>query len=732
MKHFVRRPEEYRRNIDPLRAFQRDATVFLTKHSDRSPSEIRAFVERTLDAETGTHVKIPQARVLVRDKTGDRKVELMRFDRFLTDVQERNRILTPTMTVYEDPNVLRSMLGDYLADNLKRRKAAKHEMFVAQQAGDLIRRAIKNSEQNTLKIKNNSMSGAHSSPHTILYNKSSHSTLTSTCRTATSYGNANNEKFLCGNRHYYSPDVVINNITSIITLTDLAAVKASCDSWQLRLPTVEETMACITRSTEPYWRHPERMAQIERYVNRLTDIERAAFVFVGDFYHTAQVNPEFVRGFLGRLSAKAAMPMGGTTPDEAVKAERKSWVKQMDANLTAFVSMLCGNELKGRQIPDIDTGSHEYGILAQTAKDAIATLDVYADFIRAFWVTDNMPSSVYFLPSIVRQGAITSDTDSTIFTVQYWPKWYRGTIDFTDESVAIANTLVFFSAETIRHILALFSANLGANVKEIHRLSMKNEYYFPVFCLTSRAKHYFAYMSAQEGNVLKELATETKGVALRSSNAPPAINQAAGNLQKFIMDSVMRGEKISLRRVLRAVAKIEESISDEIKAGGFKLLNSKAIRTREAYTNPESSNWAHYDLWENVFAPKYGPAPPPPYVAISVNLTTDNRSRYREWVAQIPDRALAARMDAWMEKMGRKDIGVMLLPHASLVSHGLPEEIIPAANIRGLIIQTMAPFYLTLETINYFARNKNNTRLVSDERWLLAEQWDLPELDLLP
>jgi hypothetical protein len=117
-------------------------------------------------------------------------------------------------------------------------------------------------------------------------------------------------------------------------------------------------------------------------------------------------------------------------------------------------------------------------------------------------------------------------------------------------------------------------------------------------------------------------------------------------------------------------------------------------------------------------------------VAIKVNLTTDNRSRYREWVAQLGDREFAARMDAWMERVGRKELGVVMLPHANLISAGLPEEIIPAANIRGLIIQVMAPFYVTLESINYFVRNKNNTRLVSDERWLLSEPWPLPELEL--
>lgn len=731
MKHFVRAPHEYTRDINPLRAYRKDAELFLTKRLRQKgiaadSSAINRFLERHMNPETGISVKIPQMRVLVRDaKTGDRKMQFMRFDHFLEDVQSKNRIVAPTMTVYEDPKVEKSILGEYLANNLALRSKAKKEKFVAHMAGDKIRKAIKDAEQNTLKIKNNSMSGAHSSPHTILFNKSSHSTLTSTCRMATSYGNANNEKLLCGNRHYHSPNTVRDNITSIIRLTNLEEVERVAQQFNLRAPTLDEMMACIKRSTDPYWQHPGEMARIREYAETLTDVERMAFMFVGDLYHTAQINPEFVRGLIGRMSTKATVPM------EADTKLRESWIKRLDANTVAFISIVCMREINGRQFNDVPIDSPEMGIIAQTVRQVIECLDHYESFIRAFWVTNNLPASVYWMPSIVRQGAITSDTDSTIFTVQYWPEWYKGKLDFEDDSIAIANALVYFSAETIRHILAMFSGNLGASVEEIHRLSMKNEYYFPVFCLTSRAKHYFAWKMAQEGNVFKEMEMEIKGVGLRSSNTPAAINAQCDNLESWIMDEVMAGRKIQIRRALRAIAKIEQSIRDSIRKGQFELLSSVTIKDREAYANPESSNWLHYDLWENVFAPKYGAAPALPYMSIKVNLTTDNRSRFREWIGSIEDRALAQRLEDWAGRVGRKDMGVVLLPYAALQAHGIPEEIIEAANIRGLIALTMTPFYIVLETLGIYMRNKNNTRLVSDDTWLLSDDWKLPELDLV-
>src|SRR5690606_21365817 len=117
--------------------------------------------------------------------------------------------------------------------------------------------------------------------------------------------------------------------------------------------------------------------------------------------------------------------------------------------------------------------------------------------------------------------------------VQYWTNWYVGKDDFSEQSMAIANTVIYLSSQLIMHVLAMMSANMGIDSKSIHRIAMKNEYSFPVFCLTSRAKHYYAYISAREGNVYEEMDVELKGVALRNSNVPKAIMR---KLRKLICD----------------------------------------------------------------------------------------------------------------------------------------------------------------------------------------------------
>lgn len=728
MKHFVNPTESYGRRYELIPTYIRDCALYVHKQTGWPLEECEEFV-RTEIGPGGDHpLVIPDAMVLVRNRHGDREKQFLPFDQYLQGVRDAGEILSPTLAAYVHPDKKESLLAQYIAGNLAKRKKAKHEMFVAKQGGNMTLHAIKNAEQNTLKIKNNSLSGAHSSPYTILWNKSSHSTLTSTCRTATSYGNANNEKFLYGNRHYWAPDVVKANLISILSHTDLPRMEQIMVQYGIQAPSYEQTMTCIHRCTDPYWRSRAQMAIIEGLVQMLSPVERAAFLFTGDIYHLAQVNPDFVRTFLTRMSTKAREPL--STEDA------QSWIKQMDGNLQALIWMFFANELKALSSEKDETGlsldkltdrvkkgdvdaTRIYGLIGATAKAVIETLNSYEVFIRTFWVSDNLPASVFYLPNIIRRGAITSDTDSTIFTVQYWTEWKVGKLDFSEESMNTAATMVYLASELIRHILATVSGNMGAAQKDITRLSMKNEYYFPVFCLTSRAKHYFAYIQAQEGNVYKKLDTEIKGVALRNSNVPPYIMKKAHDLIKALMDTVMRGEKISMTAVLRYVAEIEEGIRKEVESGKYKLLAKTSIKGAASYKDPAVSNYVHYGMWEDVFAPKYGHAPEPPYIAIKVSIDADNPTKLKTWLANMEDRAVAERMEMWLGTNGRKGVSVLLLPEPVLAMSGIPSELIAAIDLRSLIFQTMESFYLILEAMGMYMRNDNITRLVSDNRWLV-------------
>lgn len=732
MHHFVNPPDTYKRSVDLRATYLAEAALFISKMRNISREQAFDFVLRQVGPGGKYQFKDPDTMVLVRQPNGDRKQVTMKFSEFLSSVKQKNQMLSPSMTSYIHPDEKKSLLAVYIDKNLERRKKAKAEMFAAKMAGDTALENIGNSKQTTFKIKNNSLSGAHSSPHTILWNKSSHSTLTSTCRVATSYGNTNNEKFLYGNRHYWCPDIARNNIISIINHTDLKKMSEVMEEFGIEPPTIGEVEDLLHRCCKNYWRDAKEMASLKELVSKLTNVERAAFAFTSDMYHLSITNPKFVREFLRRLSHHPSEPLP--------VAEAKEWIKRMDGNLEAFVFMLCSNELAGGTLKDaygdktnvaLEVARPEdYGRIGHAVKNAIETLDHYESFIKCFWVSDNLPASVFHAPAIVRHSAVTSDTDSTIFTVQHWTTWYRGKLDFTKASTDIASTVVYLAGQLIRHILATTSGAMGVSRQYVNKLSMKNEYYFPVFGLTPRAKHYYGYRAAQEGNVLKELELEIKGVALRNSNVPPEIISKAHGLIRYIMDSVMLEKQLNAVQILRFIAKVEDGIRKGVLGGSYDLLSKMQIKGASAYKKPESSNYLHYDLWESVFAETYGHAPPPPYVAIKVPVELQRRASLEKWLREMENRAIADRLKDWLEKHGKDKMAVMMLPEQVLALTGIPKEIVSAVDIRPLIVQTVEAFYLILESIGLFLKNKDQTRLVSDEDWLLADDWPLPELDI--
>lgn len=723
MDLFVNPVPSYGRNYDLVPTYIEDNAAYLHLQTGKPLDQCRDFVKRTVGPGGAHPLRFPDTMVLTKNKHGDREIRQLPFNEYLADVQQKRQILSPTMAAYVHPDENMSLLAKYISGNLQLRKQAKHAMFAADMRGDKLEEAVQDAMQSTYKIKNNSLSGAHCSPYTFLWNKSSHSTLTSTCRTATSYGNANNEKFLYGNRHYYAPDIVKTNFISIINHTDLVKMEQVMAKFSLQHPTVEQVMAMVERCTSAYWRNPDQFALIGKLVSNMSAVQRSAVMFTSDFYHLAQVNPVFVRTLLTQLSFKITDPLAPEETDE--------WIRGMDDNMVAYVSVLCAEELDGMSLADLrkkvkETGDPiaavRLGKIAATAKNIMTRLTSYEDFIRVFWVSDNLPSSVYYLPNILRRGAVTSDTDSTIFTVQYWTEWYVGKLDFSPTSTAIATTMVYLSAQLIRHILATFSGNMGAAHQDITRLSMKNEYYFPIFTLTSRAKHYYAYIAAREGNVYKKMKTEIKGVALRNSAVPVEITQAAHAMICDVMDTVMKGDKISIVKILGEVARLEQGIRDSVTSGSYDMMHRMQIKGPDAYKNAEQSNYVHYGLWQEVFAEKYGPAPDPPYAAIKVSIRADNRTKLNEWLATIEDPAIRDKMTAWLKKTGRTTISQLLLPETVLAMHGVPKEVISGVDIRGMIFRMMEAFYLILESLGIYMKNPNITRLVSDQGWLLEAQ----------
>lgn len=773
---FVLEREEYKRDIDPIRQYIDNAATFINKQRNVDYETAKEYVVRNLKPGGRFPFKDPTAYYLERNEVGDREKKSSGLYQYIMQAVRERAIIMATFTIYDNPEVNKSYLVDFIDDNVARRGVAKKAMFKAAMARDAAEKRgdseayesnrllhnLMKGEQGNRKISNNSISGAHAQSGTPLFNPTAHSSLTSTCRSTSGYGNANNEKVITGNRHYWSMNIVLNNITSTIKLVDMDQFKVMMTVFGLRAPTVKETMECITYSTNLYWRDARKLKFIEEYVSMLTDTERAAFVYVGDLYHTAKYNDAVVRRLLDKLAQRVDAPCD----------DHAAFVADHPEEYRNLALLLCPEETRGVDYKDL-VKMDQHRIVGSTVANISNTLEEYRLFFKMLFLTPVVPASLALLPTSIRRCALTSDTDSTIFTVQDWCQWHNGYIGIDQKSNATADVMVFIASMSIIHVLARMSANFGIEQKRLFQIAMKNEFKFDVFIPTQVAKHYFAFISSQEGNIYNKYKAEIKGVHLKSSNVPKKIMKKATNLMLEILTTVSSNKKIKLIPILKDIADLErtivksvttgevekvvkeetdlvkeiefvntrpddeddfqpvfsdeeleegdeedldEEVSDEeVEKRAYEYFRIGQIKGADSYTKPEmESNYWYYLFWEATFGQKYGSTQPPPYTGVKISIGLNSATKYKRWLEQMEDRALATRIEAFMKKSNRNKLTTIWLPEQVILSSGIPTELMTQIDTRKIVIGLTQVFYLILECLGVYMLNSKKTRLCMD------------------
>lgn len=719
---FVLEKQEYTRDIAFLKHYMQDVAKFLSTMTGDSIEKCMEFVKRELKPGGTFEFKDPKITYLERIDYNDRIEKEGTLLEYLSTSIKNQELIAPTLTTYINPAEKQSLLVEFVDENVAIRSKAKHAMFAAKMAGNVDLELFKNSEQSNAKISNNSISGGHVSTSTPLFNKTSHSTLTSNCRSTSGYGNANNEKMLSGNRHYHHPTIVINNIISIANRTDLVKLEKVMAEYNFHYPTPAEAMEAVLFSTRLYWKSTKQEDIIRELLEKLQPIERAAFVYIGDLFHIARYNDKVVRDFLDGLST----PCYGDFEDplKIIKGLREEYVPLATQLLPDVMKGVDWKKLKPKVDDKVEDQEKEkaraeadrvkLSHLAATVTNIDKVVLEYRTFIDCFFVTENVPASLAFFPTSIRRAALTSDTDSTIFTVQDWVQWKTGKMLVDDETNAVAATMIFLAAESITHILARMSANFGIETKRIHQVAMKNEFKFDVFVPTQVGKHYFAYIGCQEGNLFIDYDMEIKGVHLKSSNVPAKIMKKAEAMMQDIMDAAKDGRTISIAEKLQQVAEIERSIVKSAISGESDYLRSLQIKSANSYKNVEQSNYVHYKLWQRIFAKKYGEVDPPPYAVFKVPVYLPNGKAIEAWLNKIQDTHIRTELTNYFKETGKKNISTFLLPQQRCQAHGVPEEIVLAADLRRTVLDCTAVFYIVLETLGYYCLDDKISQLVSD------------------
>lgn len=655
----------------------------------------------------------PQMSMIIKDENNDRQKGVLSMMNYLKQVVTQDLRFAPTFTTYRPEYQMRSVEASFLDVGMANRSKEKKAKFAAKERGDDYMVNYHDNMQKMLKILNNSSSGAKGTAGTILYNQTGHSTLTSICRSTTSFSNSINEKLLGGYRHYYNQDVTINNILAVLTYGELNVVEQVMEKYNLHYVTEEEFIEYIKRSTDVYWKSTYAFNQILEVASKLTPLQRSAYLYNGDFYALRKFNPQFVRTWLSEL-------LNYDNLEPLPQEEAEKWISLMDDDLAAVVVIYAsGISLPGKGIrTSLKEAPEITPMVGAIVKNTIETYEKYRDLIQIFYVSDIMPFETAFVPNMMRGVVLGSDTDSSLFTLEEWIDWFTGEIVHNDRTRALVATLVYITSQHIAHILGMMTGILNIVESKRHLIAMKNEFLFSSFTTTPRGKHYYAKKDAQEGIMIpsEKMETEIKGVGFKHSKVPAQITNDFRDELYGVMNTIERDEKYSILELRRRIAMLENDVYESIRRGEPLYLQRGQVKVKEAYKDENSIYKKGYLLWEDVFAPKYGHTVEPPYDCIKVSLSTDTKTRFNAWINTFTDQQLAQRLRDWVDQYNEgRPLKTFYIPQAVATSTGMPEEFMNALMPRKLVFTIVAPYYLMMESFNVLEANKQVTRLCSDD-----------------
>ena len=685
----------YQRDLNPLRGAVNQMATALSVNNNTSYEEARQFVGESIRS-GAFPLNNPNVEYYGRNANGDRTQESQPLLDLLKEIVENFEIMVPTMTTYCHPDTLMSPLSSFIAFNVDKRAAAKHEQFKAEQNGDVFMAFRKKIEQTNKKENNNSASGAMATFASILANETGHNTLTSITRSMASIANALNERMISGNRHYHNREIAINNAIAIISTMDEGSVREACQKYKLHLPSPMETLEVFMKSLRYYDFDRSIRQELFAFFCQMTGYQRAACVYTQDLYHLRKFNPTQVRELLEALSNDQC-PQQFEEPAKVIKSNGGA--------IMNYSHQVLIYELQGKGTDYQKMEPALVNRIANVSTNIAKTVESYRSMINAFFLAKTVPSSTAYIKDMVRDNVVLSDTDSTMFAIDEWVINYFGELQFTQKAFGIAGAVMYLSSSCIAHCLAILSANMGVSKDHLFTLEMKPEFVFPVFGQSPVSKHYFTAQLVKEGSVLPKIKMEIKGVHNISSAQPSEIIQPTHKLMEELIANIMRGEKIDIHKEIHSVYLVEQQILDSVRNGESTFYKRINIKEPTAYSKgPMESNFSHYTMWQTVFAAKYGDVSEPPYDALKIPTIINSVTKWKKWLAEIKDRDIAQRMESWALSHNKKLVSTFFLSMDQIEMMGIPDEILPIIDYKRILLDLTNSRRMLLDTCGHTLR----------------------------
>lgn len=700
---FIRELDDYKCDINPIKEYIKEASVFVAKNNSITVDEAKPLV---LEAIKKSNKKDPIVTYRAQKDNGDREETSCTLSTYLKDVIRNNQLIAPSFTTYKHPHEQKSLHSDFMAVGTSERKKHKKLAFKYEMEGNTYKYNFHNTNQKTMKVNNNSLSGAYGSKSTILYNASAHYTLTSITRCVASIGNAFTESMVAGNMIFLNPENVINYITAIVTNIDYKLVNYCVNKYKLVIPTVDDIMLMVDKSSKYYWIDKEYREHIVNYLSKLNDLERVAVLYVNNMYNMRLLNEQLFKDMMFNIS----QPVDNSSDNPA---KDYGSAEEYFTILASFIwsDIIRGTKLVVSELEASESGRDILMKLASTVNNIKKWFSYYRMLIRTFFTTDILPIDIANVKEMQRDVIVLSDTDSTCGSYEEWANWYYGKSSDYKNTSAVPAVVMTIVVQTMDHYIKVFAKNMNIPNENVNYLAMKNEFYWPVFIPANVNKHYFADVMIQEGNVYKENKDEVKGVHLIASTIDQYYASMANKMMREIFERVKSGKNVSTYEFLVRIANIEREIISKIKRADLTVFKANKIKGKNSYKlEPERSPYLHHTLWMDVFAEKYGSPGEPSYSVIKVPSILDSKKAMSSFIDGIEDESIKEKFKVFIEKYNKENIGTFMLPVSIVANKGIPEELSKAIDIERVVLDNCGVFYTILETIGGY---RKPNRLIS-------------------
>lgn len=701
-------PDRLRPNISTH--YLGNMKVYLrTKFPQADEQTIEAFIKKTV-MERFTS---PIVEGMVHPREGYSEHVSLPLHVYIRDVIKEHN-LSPSGSCYKRVSEQESFLRQSIDGKVKERNAFKKKYLAYEAQGMKRESQYYNQNQANAKIFNNAIAGGMRIKQFILGSLAGFNAITSVGRMSVKQAYSYIERAVNGNIYLPSTRDAISYILNHVRHIP-EEFKPLITSELLYIPTVEDVTKYLIDSVKNYVSHPREQELIE-IITGLSVIERSYVFYAGSICNLCRFNETMMRSWIDScfITGEIDPSLYQDISLDDIKQYREDVVA---AVLSTDYQRLGENPDKPGKFNSTKDAAkfNPEGLKEFTyvCKHFVENFEKMVHVIRPLMQIDATFSRLTMQHKMARYTVPLSDTDSNIFSTQELIRWKCGSIKFDQEAYNMNALVTFIISQSLEHVFAKLSSGFGIEGKDVYRISMKNEFLYPIMMITSLGKHYLAIATMQEGNLLPNPRKDIKGVGFRSSAYPKDIKDGFEEFVVALFKEIEKGKPIRAAKILSHISAIEHEINTSILNHDATYLQTTSIKRKEDYASPETSVYFYYELWTEVFADTFGEMVIP-NKCFKIPLKEGKRLfKNPEFLDRISKShpKVHERLLRFMEKYPNKDIPAIMVPPFK----GKADDFfVSIMDIRSHISQVMSGYYLVLDALGIGNVDKRSNTLVSD------------------